>query len=441
MSLADRLYGIVGAAVAPSIWLAARLAGVDSTALRQRRGFLPHTSSPVWWFHGASAGELAAALRLARLLRQNDYVFRAAFTSTNQAGLDFIRHNAIEGDVAALVPWDTPRWVDRALDTWKPSALFLIETELWPRLILAAHRRRIPVFCASARIYARDVWRYRLLRPLMQPTLRRVTAVLAQDEIERQRFLSIGAPAERCFTLGNLKHADFPSMSKTRDGDGLPSARIRWEHQMRCEGTPAPSAAQAGLEDDGRAVIFGSLHGDEVDLVADAIAGAIALEVRVVIAPRHPADAQHMLEALRGRGWRCARRLDRAARSDWQILLLDSMGELSTAYRGAIVAVIGGGWRRHGGHNPFEALAAGTPVLVGPHSAHFEAEQELLRQHSPEAVLQSSTTLAAVLHRCLVNPAQRDDMLRRQQRALPDGEAIAQRYMLAISTHLEGLRR
>ncbi|HUI27695.1 MAG TPA: glycosyltransferase N-terminal domain-containing protein, partial [Candidatus Kryptonia bacterium] len=174
-TLADRAYGAVAPRVFEFIRLAARVLGTPAGDLRCRAGVLPDVAQPAVWFHGASAGEMAAALRLTTLLRQHGHRFTAAYTATNRAGLDFVARSAGADAVAALAPWDHPSWVARALDQWRPRALVLVETELWPRLILEANRRRIPVLSASARIYPRDLARYRLIRHLTTPMLRRLT--------------------------------------------------------------------------------------------------------------------------------------------------------------------------------------------------------------------------------------------------------------------------
>ena len=106
--------------------------------------------------------------------------------------------------MAALAPWDVAAWVNRAFDRWRPAALFLIETELWPRLVFEAYRRQVPVVALSARIYPRDLPRYRAIRGFIAPTLQRLSRVLAQNEIERERFIALGADVRRVRRRGNL---------------------------------------------------------------------------------------------------------------------------------------------------------------------------------------------------------------------------------------------
>ena len=149
---------------------------------------------------------MAAAARLVTMLREHGYRLPAVFTAANRAGVEYICRWGAPDAIAALAPWDVPAWISRAFDLWQPAALFLIETELWPRLVFEAHRRGVPVLSLSGRIYPRDMPRYRAIRGFIAPTLRRLSRILAQNETERDRFIALGAAANRCVTAGNLKY-------------------------------------------------------------------------------------------------------------------------------------------------------------------------------------------------------------------------------------------
>jgi 3-deoxy-D-manno-octulosonic-acid transferase len=375
------------------------------------------TQVPLLWFHGASAGEMTAAVNLARLLRRHGYRFTAGFTTTNRAGLDCIRRLGGGDTLAALAPWDAPRWVERALERWQPAALFLVETELWPSLILAAARRNLPAFCVSARIYPRDVAGYRLIRSLIGPTLCRLTGILAQDEVERERFLRLGAPPQRSLVAGNLKHL----------ADAFADAAV------------AEPPLQLGRQPGEIVVICGSIHADETEFLLDALARLPRGGMRTVMAPRRVECGAAVAAAAAARGWRVARRTAGPLPADWEVLVLDTIGELPLLWRSASVAVVGGGFGRHGGHNPFEPLRCGVPVLFGPHFGHFQQEAVALKESTPEAQVTDANELAQRLRAWVATPEVRLQVLTRQRRALPDASHIAQRYMEALSPWLDGV--
>ncbi len=414
VSPADRAYGAVASAAFPLLWLAARCVGTSRRVLSERTGALPAAQRPLFWFHGASAGEMGAAAHLAATLRASGYCFTAAYTAANHAGIEFISQVAGPGSVVAYAPWDAPRWVARAYDTWKPRAVFLIETELWPGLILAAWRRDIPAFSVSARVYAGDVAGYRLIRSLTVPMLRRLTAILAQNEVERARFVALGADPDCCVASGNLKHIG-------RDAQRHADLALRDE---------------LGLRRDEPVIVFGSVHRDEIHTVFAVLDQLRSDNLRAIIAPRHRSGMGCIVRESRRRRWRLSRRTAGPAVPDWQILVLDRMGELPRAYGCATVAVVGGGFGRHGGHNPFEPVLAGAPVLFGDHFDHFEQEALALATATPEARVSSAVQLGARLAAWLADDAHRRRVLARQHQVLPDGAAIAQRYIATLAPWL-----
>jgi len=416
VTAADRVYGSAAAAAFGLLALAARAAGASADTLRCRRGTLPDANGPLLWFHGASAGEMRAASALARALRQCGYRFTAAYTATNQPGVELAAHAGGAGAIAALAPWDHPRWVTRALDRWQPRGLFLLETELWPALILAASRRNVPVFCVSARIYPRDFARYRLIRSLTVPMLRRVTAVLAQNETERDRLVALGADPDRCTVAGNLKYV----------GTGATcTSGSAWRHEL-------------GLRSDERVVVFGSIHADEVGTIFAALEQLPMGALRAMIAPRHGTAVAAIVREARRRSWQVHQRTAGSAPPDWQILVLDRMGELAAAYAMGSVAVVGGGFGKHGGHNPLEPVMVGAPMIFGEHFDHFEQEALALSAVAPEARIAGGQQLGRRLAEWLSDAAHRQRIAERQRCCLPDGAAIARRYVAALSPWLGG---
>jgi 3-deoxy-D-manno-octulosonic-acid transferase len=416
LTAADRVYAALAPPVFSLLHLGARLTGTDAAALRQRAGAMPACPAPCLWLHGASAGEMRAAANLVTLLRtRGGHHFHAAYTTTNAAGLHLISRHLVGDDVCALAPWDAPRWCARALDIWRPLALVLVETELWPGLIRLAVARRIPVLGASARIYPRDLRGYRLLRAFMRPTLRRLTAVLAQSGMEVKRFVALGAPPERCTVAGNLKHAATPAASA--------AAVDALRHALALAPGESPW-------------VMGSLHADELAFIAPAVTRAVDSGQRVILAPRHRRGQRAVTRVARRHGWRLATRSGASRPADWQVLLLDTMGELGTAYALAQVAIVGGAFASHGGHDLVEPVRAGAPVVFGAHSEHVAAEAEALLAAEPSALVATPSALAERLSAWRNDEVLRQRIWQRQANALPDPAAIAARYCTALAPWL-----
>jgi 3-deoxy-D-manno-octulosonic-acid transferase len=413
-------YATVAPLVFAGVHLGSRWLGASPAELQERAGQLPRVSGPLLWFHGASAGEITAATRLVHALRAAGFEFSAGYTTTNRAGVAVARRAGQARDQVALAPWDAPRAAACALDRWQPRALFLVETELWPRLIFAAASRGVPVFSVSARIYPRDARRYQLVRPLIAPTVRRLARILAQNETERRRFVRLGADAERCVVVGDLKHAPAPD-----------------------DGVGASLRAELGVNGEDPIVVCGSIHADELSLLVTALVRLDVPRVRFVIAPRHLEAVDGVLAAARQCGWRAHRRTAGVPPADWRVLVWDTYGELRRAYTMATVAVVGGGFMPHGGHNLLEPVSAGAPVLFGADTSHYAEDARRVTALTAEACVRNVDDLTARLFAWLSDTMCRRAVLEQQRHALPDGPAIANHYVAVLSPWLRkmGLER
>jgi 3-deoxy-D-manno-octulosonic-acid transferase len=414
LTVLERAYGLLSPVAFGAAQITERLRGASAGELRSRNGFVPQAKAPAFWFHGASAGEMAAASRLVSTLREHCYRFRALYTSTNRAGVEFISHTDPDAEIATLSPWDTPACVSRVLDCWRPYALFLIETELWPRLVFEAYQRDIPVFSVSARIYPRDMSRYNAIKPFMVPTFRRLTRILTQDETERERFIRIGAPEDVCLSAGNLKYLQ-PAM-------------------LPLEG--ASLAAEVGVSQDDRVVVVGSVHHAEASGVLATLHQMSIKNLRVILAPRHLSSGGLLWSDAGRLGWKVKRRSEGAVGADWRVLVLDTFGELRRFYSIASCAVVGGGFGKFGGHNPFEPVMVGAPVIFGPHFDNFGAEVRALTAVTPDAQVENVEQLGSVLTKWLSDDALRLTVLSLQRSAIPDGTGIAKRYIEALGPWL-----
>ncbi len=198
---------------------------------------------------------------------------------------------------------------------------------------------------------------------------------------------------------------------------------------------PQGVAAGLGIRDEPPIIVVGSLHLDEADEVFAALRKLAIPDLRIIVAPRQLTAVEPLLERARRLGWTTRRRSEALA-GDWQLLIVDSIGELKGFYSIATCAIVAGGFENHGGHNPFEPILAGAPVIFGPHFEHFAEESRVLTRATPEAQVGAARELAQLLARWLGDDTGRREMLTRQSAAVPDAEAIAGRYVEALAPWL-----
>jgi len=321
---------------------------------------------PIIWLHAVSVGEVLA---VSRLVSELDFTFagyRLLISTTTASGQALARERFGSNRVF-YCPLDLPWAVHAYLTALQPRLLILAESELWPNLLTSCFRRRIPVAVVNARVSDRSWPRYRVLQPLWKPLLARLSAVLAQTEVDADRLRELGCAPDRLSVSGNLKfdvrtadESDATLLLRTLAGRLL-------------------------------LVVAGStLEGEEAVLL-DAWPRVLESNPRLVlvIAPRHPERFAAVADRIARSGFPWVRR------SEWpskpmaaleplragQIVLLDTIGELASVYSLARLAFVGGSLVPAGGHNPLEPAQFGVPIVMGPHYANFRAITEDLLSH------------------------------------------------------------
>ncbi len=212
LPLALRVYrwaSFVGSPIAPQI-LARRLArGKEHPErLAERRGepSLQRPAGPLVWVHGASVGEMLAAVPLIERLRAQDFAVLVTSGTVTSAAL---AEQRLPKDVLhQFIPLDAPRFVGRFLDHWWPGLALFVESDLWPNLILSCAERKIPMIVINGRLSERSFSRWRRVSGAIGALLARFELCLAQSGADAERYAELGAP--RIITTGNLK-LDVPA--------------------------------------------------------------------------------------------------------------------------------------------------------------------------------------------------------------------------------------
>jgi len=350
------------------------LAGPGLTILSRRGGEWPHRNGSLpgvpggVWIHAASAGEVKGISPLARHVSASSPLLLTAHTAAGEAAATRISDSA-EGRVfVARAPFDLPGVMRRAGRTARPAALVVAETEIWPNLIRAGSEAGVSMALVNARISDRTIGRYSLVRGLTRPLLRSLRAIAAQSEIDRERFVALGALPESVRVTGSMKH-DLPG------AEVLP-ATVPWP--------------------DDPIVVLGSLRDGEEDLLAEALR-QVAVDIpnlRIVAAPRHLHRRSQVGRAFHARGFPVAFRSEGAPRESDRVVILDTMGELASFYAVARVAFVGGTLLPFGGHNVVEPAALGVPVVHGPFVANCRLEALALARNGASAQAASLESLA-----------------------------------------------
>jgi 3-deoxy-D-manno-octulosonic-acid transferase len=330
----------------------------------ERFGFFDsRPDAPLIWIHAVSVGETRAAQPLVAALRERYPGHRILFTHMTPTGRQTSTNLFGDTITRVYLPYDTPWAVRRFLDHFRPQLGLIMETELWPNLIDACHRRNLPLLLINGRLSERSAARYARLPTLTREALQNLAAVAAQGEDDARRLTELGAA--KVEMLGNMKFDVEP-----------PTPQLALGREFR---------ARIG---DRRTFLCASTREGEEALILDAWLRMGNPEMLLVIVPRHPQRFDEVAALIGARGLTMQRRSDDAPVAPaTQIWLGDSMGELFAYYAASDAAFIGGSLLDYGSQNLIEPCAVGVPVLVGPSTYNFaDAARAALAQHAAIAI-------------------------------------------------------
>lgn len=327
-----------------------------------RQGSLPAPKGhPRLWLHGASAGDLLALSPMIRELRSRFPNCAILLSTTTNTGFMMASERlASQVDGVIYAPYDLLGSTRRAVRAVSPDLLVLEYTEIWPNLITACKERGVRVALVNGRFSPARLRSYRMLFSLIGNPLREIDLFLMREDDEAERVLGLGAPLERVWVTGNTK---FDALAPPT----LPSAEDA--ELRRALGFPAGAPV----------LIAGSTHEGEEEHVLRVYRRLLQHnpDLLLLIAPRYIDRASRVANMVREAGLSVRLRSEGDG-SPRQVVILDTIGELSLAYRLATVVFVGGSFTRRGGQNILEPAAQGRPVLFGPHMENFRDSVQVL---------------------------------------------------------------
>jgi len=220
----------------------------------ERFGFLPsrfrQRTAGAIWVHAVSVGEILTAVALLRRLRAK-FPLAALFVSCSTLAGRGVAEDRLKGlaDGVFYAPLDFCFAVRRVLRTIRPGVVVVLETELWPGLFREVKRAGCGLLVVNGRISDRTAGRYRRLRLLFREVLSLPDAILAQSELNRERFIAAGAPPVLVSVGGNLKYDVDAPADPPREVAAFVD-RVNPEHVWICASTMPPAAADDVDEDD-----------------------------------------------------------------------------------------------------------------------------------------------------------------------------------------------
>jgi 3-deoxy-D-manno-octulosonic-acid transferase len=355
-------------------------------------GQLPERSGsqPCLWLHAVSVGEVLQLRPMMKLLAAERPGWEFVITTTTRTGLDVAKKEFPQHTVCYF-PLDFSWATRRAISRIKPSAIVLVELELWPNFVLTANRLRIPLALINGRVGEKSFRGYRRIRPLIARLLRDFDLLAAQNKEYADRLLALGALRDRLHITGSIK---FDGVRSDRSNPKTDELREFF-----------------GIQLEEKVFIAGSTQAPEESFALDTWQ-ALRTEfpnLRLILVPRHQDRFAEVATLVESRGLNLQRRSNErgtggSAHPTADVLLLDTLGELGACWGLADIAFVGGSLTQRGGQNMLEPAAYGAAVLFGPNTWNFRDIVEQLLARDAARVVRTESELTTVVRDLLKSP-------------------------------------
>jgi len=348
-------------------------AGKYRKGMLERFGFIGEeklrklADSRVVWFHAVSVGEVKAVLPLLKQFKEKHRSVKIVFSTVTSTG------NAValkEGsqwiDCLVYFPLDFYWVAARVIKKLNPNAFIVVEKEIWPNILRFFKKEGIPVVVVNGTISDRSFRRYRLFAFFFNRIFEGISYFLSQTQQDNVRATALGVEPAKASVAGNIKydisHAEWPPL----------------EREMFLRGL--------NIKNDEKIIVAGSTHAGEEEIILTVFEWLKHefSELRLVLAPRHPERCKDVEKLVTEKGLIVIRRTAALSESfsaysvSHEVILLDTIGELSSIYSIATVAFVGGTLVNIGGHNLLEPALCRKPVLYGPYLKSYLEMAEML---------------------------------------------------------------
>ncbi len=333
----------------------------------------PDLSGKVIMYHGVSVGEVIALENLIKKTKETFPDCKLVVTTGTTTGQEIAKKKfAGVADFITYFPLDITFCVKSFLNKINPDVVLIAETELWPTFAHYCKKRNIELFVINGRISDSTFRSYRLLTPFFKGLFKNYAGIFTQSEQDNEKFIKIGAPSDKTQVMRNLK---FDVKKVQADFD----------------------------LGEGRIIIAGSTHKGEDEIVLNAFTELKKEfpDIKLLLAPRHltrEAEVKSLTEKT-GLPYGLRSNNDRFDKND--IIILNTLGELSKIYQICDFAFIGGSFNKTGGHNPLEAVVYEKPAISGPSIHNFKDIYWLLTQSDAGRVVKTPQELTDYMRKLL----------------------------------------
>jgi len=356
------------------------------------------------WIHAVSLGEVNTVIPLIDELKKKYPQTRILLTSNTRTGLAQARRimSQYSSVIAMHPPYDLPFFIRRFIKTFTPQQAVIMEADLWPGVLSYCGQKQIPRLLINARLPPSSMKKRKQFATIFAPLNSMLDRVCAQTSKDARNFIALGMSEEEVKVCGNLKFdVQLPKQSQAY------GIRLR---------------SLIGKER--RVWIAASTHRGEEEAALAAHRQIIASDAHsfMILVPRHPVRFNEVAHICSRSGLRFIRlsettkgssfsqpqpdfsKLEQLDLNNKQVLLADTLNDLSFLYASADIAFIGGSLVNKGGHNILEPAHLGLPIILGPYTDNLVGILSPIDQAGGVLRVKSADELASMVEFGLSRP-------------------------------------
>ncbi len=361
--------------------------------LAERLGFIKDEKTtglvaPVVWFHAISVGETKAVLPVLKLFKKRNPGVKIVLSTVTQTG-----NRTAEADGKGLYdsliyfPLDLSWTVESVINRIRPSAVVIVEKEVWPNFFRGLHKRGIPLVIINGAVSLKSFKRFTRFKFFFGEVFGMVSWFSARSKADLDRAVSAGVKPERAAYAGNIKFDMTPPAVEASKAALLENA--------------------LGIKTGSTVIVAGSTHEGEEPIILGAFKRLKKdfPGLKLIIAPRHPERFAVVETIIKKTGLKYMRRSG-AGVDNADVVLLDTVGELIGVYSFAAIAIVGGSLVTGlQGHNLLEPALFAKPVVYGPYVESCQEMAELLEEAGGGVRVRGEDVIYNTLKGFLSDPA------------------------------------
>jgi len=355
------------------------------TFILERLGRAEYAKTDIW-VHSVSVGETLACMPFLKKLKAELPEKKITLSTTTYTGQNIANERFPEADRIMYVPIDTPLCVNKAVNSLKPDIFITIETELWPVLFGSLKDNGSKVIVLNGRLSANSFKGYNKIKFMLDRMFSNIDRFCMQGQDDADRILALGAEKGKVSVMGNFKF----------DLEVNTAVKTDWLDTV-----------------EGRILLAASTHRGEDEIILEAyrLLKNDFSDLVLIIAPRHPERFNEVADLIGKEAFKYIRRstINGQLSTVNDIILLDTIGELSGIFSKSDIAFIGGSLVPIGGHNILEPAFWSKPIIFGPHMDNFPIADAFIKE-SGAIEIRTASDISKTVQELLDDPQKASSM-------------------------------